>query len=134
HCGGRALPQAGWAGPPLKPMMASLPPWREPPLVSAVLYWRGGATPAGFAPGICAGFTIGAGAPGVGLVGCAPCVGATAVLWAALLWLLLASGLCAQAAPVIIATAKMPVVSFISDSYLRTLAAPVAGLVPGPAT
>jgi hypothetical protein len=40
------------------------------------------------------------------------------------------AGFCPQAAPVIITTARMPVVSFISDSYLLTPA--VAGLAPGP--
>src|ERR1700683_1371275 len=46
----------------------------------------------------------------------------------------MASGFCPKASPVVIATAtaRMPVVSFISDSYF-TPATGVAGLAPGPA-
>src|SRR5450631_1399276 len=71
----------------------------------------------GLAPGIAAGFTAGAGAPGAGLAeavtatafGAEFCCSDFAVLRA----LSMASGFCAQAPPAIIAIAKMPVVSFI---------------------
>src|SRR5580658_754377 len=89
--------------------------------------WAGAA--AGFATGIVAGFTASAGAPGAGLAGTA--AAATTLLdcvFAVPCTLLMMLGFCAHAAPVIMTTARMPVVSFISDSYLP------AGLVPGPAT
>ena len=73
----------------------------------------------GVEPGIAAGFTAGAGAPGAGFAGTAAafeaalscfCCSDFAVLRA----LSMASGLCAQAPLTIIAVAKMPSVSFIA--------------------
>src|SRR5580698_6128894 len=113
-------------------------------LEAALAACAGAAPDAGFAPGIVAGFTAGAGAPGAGLAdgGTAPAANSTAPVplvlvgvcgsdFAALPVLTTALGFCPQAAPVIIATARMPVVSFISDSYLPATAVVVPGLLPG---
>ncbi len=84
------------------------------------------AAGAGFAatgvdPGMAAGFTAGAGAPGAGLAvaGAAATFGAALSCFccsdfAVLRALSMASGLCAQAPLTIIAVAKMPVVRFIA--------------------
>src|SRR5271168_4938460 len=120
--------------------------WRTTFTRSSRLFWlaagaaagalAGAAAVAGFAPGIVAGFTAGAGAPGAGLVACATSTALLLVVvcgsdFAALPVLSMAPGFCPQAAPVIMTTARMPVVSFISDSYLPPAVA-VAGLLPGP--
>src|SRR5580704_6887848 len=96
---------------------------------SSALFWLDAGAAAGFAPGIVAGFTAGAGAPGAGLAAGAPAATSTGLLslacfggavFTVLCPLLMMVGFCAQAAPVISTTARMPVVSFISDSYLLT--------------
>src|SRR5271169_1519465 len=80
----------------------------------------GGAAGAAFVPGIVAGFTAGAGAPGAGLVACATSMVLVLFVvvcgsdFAVLRVLSMVPGFCAQAAPVIIATARMLVVSFIA--------------------
>src|SRR5580698_5250514 len=110
---------------------------------SRVLFWAaaglaGAAAAAGFAPGIAAGFTAGAGAPAAGLAGDPGTAVATSTAPLPLVLvcvsdfeLSVAAGFCNKPAPVIITTARMPVVSFISDSYLPATAPVVTGLLPG---
>src|SRR5271169_2524168 len=108
-------------------------PWWTTFTFSSRLFWlaagagagaaaalAGAAAVAGFAPGIVAGFTAGAGAPGAGLVACATSTALVLLVFVCgsefvvLRVLSMVPGFCAQAAPVIIATARMPVVSFIA--------------------
>ena len=95
-----------------------------------------GAGFAGAAPGMTAGFTDGAGAPGAGFKVAYPvvpllCCSALAVLRA----LSMASGFWAKAAPAVIVIkieiARMPVFSFIESPYF---AAGAPGLVPAAAS